>query len=121
MIKNTVDNSGLKLTLRPKKEDDHHVTTQSDDDKDINQVKWLSPSKIRFTQKKNKNPNFAASEPSSSLETDLSSNTSSYNNPTIRACADCNTTKTPLWRSGPKGPKVIILFFFFFFLSLYLL
>ncbi|GFQ05778.1 putative gata transcription factor 22, partial [Phtheirospermum japonicum] len=20
-------------------------------------------------------------------------------------CSDCNTTKTPLWRSGPKGPK----------------
>ncbi|KAK8483888.1 hypothetical protein V6N13_144805 [Hibiscus sabdariffa] len=24
---------------------------------------------------------------------------------TIRVCADCNTTKTPLWRSGPRGPK----------------
>lgn len=24
----------------------------------------------------------------------------------IRVCADCNTTKTPLWRSGPRGPKV---------------
>ncbi|EPS60442.1 hypothetical protein M569_14364 [Genlisea aurea] len=22
-----------------------------------------------------------------------------------RVCADCSTTKTPLWRSGPKGPK----------------
>ncbi|CAN6468588.1 unnamed protein product [Victoria cruziana] len=22
-----------------------------------------------------------------------------------RACADCQTTKTPLWRSGPQGPK----------------
>lgn len=27
---------------------------------------------------------------------------------TIRACSDCNTTKTPLWRSGPNGPKVFI-------------
>ncbi|MBA0774030.1 hypothetical protein Gotri_009270 [Gossypium trilobum] len=27
------------------------------------------------------------------------------NNSTIRVCADCNTTKTPLWRSGPRGPK----------------
>ncbi|THU52422.1 hypothetical protein C4D60_Mb10t03830 [Musa balbisiana] len=25
----------------------------------------------------------------------------------IRVCSDCNTTKTPLWRSGPRGPKVI--------------
>ncbi|KAG8094568.1 hypothetical protein GUJ93_ZPchr0012g20289 [Zizania palustris] len=23
----------------------------------------------------------------------------------IRVCSDCNTTKTPLWRSGPYGPK----------------
>ncbi|CAM0946187.1 unnamed protein product [Alopecurus aequalis] len=23
----------------------------------------------------------------------------------IRVCSDCNTTKTPLWRSGPCGPK----------------
>ncbi|CAL1414150.1 unnamed protein product [Linum trigynum] len=23
----------------------------------------------------------------------------------VRVCADCNTTKTPLWRSGPRGPK----------------
>ncbi|KAF3793827.1 GATA transcription factor 16 [Nymphaea thermarum] len=22
-----------------------------------------------------------------------------------RACVDCQTTKTPLWRSGPQGPK----------------
>ncbi|XP_073132553.1 uncharacterized protein [Henckelia pumila] len=50
--------------------------------------------------------------PSYSLETDLSSNSScnnivanANNTPTIRVCSDCNTTKTPLWRSGPKGPK----------------
>ncbi|XP_042414670.1 GATA transcription factor 23-like isoform X1 [Zingiber officinale] len=23
----------------------------------------------------------------------------------IRACSNCSTTKTPLWRSGPHGPK----------------
>lgn len=28
------------------------------------------------------------------------------NNCVIRICSDCNTTKTPLWRSGPRGPKV---------------
>ncbi|KAL5572485.1 hypothetical protein UlMin_022082 [Ulmus minor] len=31
-------------------------------------------------------------------------NNNNINN-TIRVCADCNTTKTPLWRSGPRGPK----------------
>ena len=24
----------------------------------------------------------------------------------IKKCADCGTSKTPLWRSGPAGPKV---------------
>ncbi|KAJ6814840.1 putative GATA transcription factor 22 isoform X1 [Iris pallida] len=23
----------------------------------------------------------------------------------VRVCSDCSTTKTPLWRSGPQGPK----------------
>nr|XP_016510501.1 PREDICTED: putative GATA transcription factor 22 [Nicotiana tabacum] len=45
------------------------------------------------------------------LETDYSSNSSSNNsnnnNIPIRVCSDCNTTKTPLWRSGPKGPKTL--------------
>ncbi|XP_022147681.1 GATA transcription factor 21-like [Momordica charantia] len=27
------------------------------------------------------------------------------NNSVTRTCSDCNTTKTPLWRSGPRGPK----------------
>ncbi|KAH0711020.1 hypothetical protein KY284_012447 [Solanum tuberosum] len=41
------------------------------------------------------------------IETDYSSNSSSNNNIIpIRVCSDCNTTKTPLWRSGPKGPKL---------------
>ncbi|URD89790.1 hypothetical protein MUK42_28051 [Musa troglodytarum] len=29
----------------------------------------------------------------------------SNGNGIIRICSDCNTTKTPLWRSGPRGPK----------------
>lgn len=45
--------------------------------------------------------------PLSPVGTDNSSN--NYSNQsfnTVRVCADCNTTKTPLWRSGPRGPKV---------------
>ncbi|CAN6468291.1 unnamed protein product [Victoria cruziana] len=26
-------------------------------------------------------------------------------NGVARVCVDCQTTKTPLWRSGPRGPK----------------
>ncbi|CAA3012020.1 GATA transcription factor 21-like [Olea europaea subsp. europaea] len=92
-----------------------------------NSVKWIS-SKTRLMEDTSKysdheSPKIAGSRTteledhmrqySSSMETELSSNTSSYNNnnnnnidnSTIRVCADCNTTKTPLWRSGPKGPK----------------
>ncbi|KAL7598155.1 hypothetical protein Lser_V15G25586 [Lactuca serriola] len=44
--------------------------------------------------------------PTSIQETENSSNsTSSNNNIPIRVCSDCCTTKTPLWRSGPRGPK----------------
>lgn len=25
-----------------------------------------------------------------------------------RRCANCDTTSTPLWRNGPRGPKVIL-------------
>lgn len=27
--------------------------------------------------------------------------------PSARRCANCDTTSTPLWRNGPRGPKVI--------------
>ncbi|XP_008780491.3 protein CYTOKININ-RESPONSIVE GATA TRANSCRIPTION FACTOR 1-like [Phoenix dactylifera] len=38
--------------------------------------------------------------------TSSSSSSSSYSpSGIIRVCSDCNTTKTPLWRSGPRGPK----------------
>ena len=80
-------------------------------------MRWMS-SKMRVMQKMKKTDHdraavvkttTTAQQPSSSsVETDLSSNSSSYNNNSpIRVCSDCNTTKTPLWRSGPKGPKVI--------------
>ncbi|KAI3447125.1 hypothetical protein Pfo_003790 [Paulownia fortunei] len=113
-MKNRVE-SGLKLTLW--KKEDHGLESIP---QKSNPVKWMS-SKMRLMQKmKNPDPDRVALkitstattkledqklQPSSFLETDLSSNSSSYNNSPIRVCADCNTTKTPLWRSGPKGPK----------------
>jgi hypothetical protein len=27
----------------------------------------------------------------------------------VRVCAHCGTSKTPLWRNGPGGPKVTII------------
>ena len=44
--------------------------------------------------------------PSETNNSSINSSNVNSNN-TIRVCADCNTTKTPLWRSGPRGPKVL--------------
>ncbi|XP_057768267.1 putative GATA transcription factor 22 [Salvia miltiorrhiza] len=106
----SVDESSLKLTLW-KKEDDDELQISSNNNS--NPMRWMS-SKMRVMQKMKKTDHdraaavkTTAQQPSSSsAETDLSSNSSSYNNNSpIRVCSDCNTTKTPLWRSGPKGPK----------------
>ena len=54
--------------------------------------------------------------PLTPLGTDDSNNYNSsanHSNITVRVCSDCHTTKTPLWRSGPKGPKVYISCIFF--------
>ncbi|QCE16402.1 hypothetical protein DEO72_LG11g3416 [Vigna unguiculata] len=55
--------------------------------------KWLS-SNVRLTRK--------MMSPPSSNNSDLATNKAFD---IIRVCADCNTTSTPLWRSGPNGPK----------------
>lgn len=46
---------------------------------------------------------------------EVNSFNSSNSNNTMRACSDCNTTTTPLWRSGPRGPKVHSLVLFDWF------
>ncbi|KAK7283203.1 hypothetical protein RIF29_12575 [Crotalaria pallida] len=51
------------------------------------------PPKIRLTRKI-----MSSTNPSSSYNT---------NNSITRVCSDCNTSSTPLWRSGPNGPKTL--------------
>ncbi|XP_009615645.1 GATA transcription factor 15-like [Nicotiana tabacum] len=36
---------------------------------------------------------------------EMSSEISSPERSDVKTCADCGTTKTPLWRGGPAGPK----------------
>ncbi|KAI3802857.1 hypothetical protein L1987_31002 [Smallanthus sonchifolius] len=90
---------------------------------DLNQLKWMS-SKMRAMLKMKKsdhvNPKSCFSlagevkklkdhklSTSPMEETyNLSNSTpSSNNNIPIRVCSDCNTTKTPLWRGGPRDHK----------------
>uniref|UniRef100_A0A0C9QV69 TSA: Wollemia nobilis Ref_Wollemi_Transcript_7469_1487 transcribed RNA sequence n=1 Tax=Wollemia nobilis TaxID=56998 RepID=A0A0C9QV69_9CONI len=69
--------------------------------------KWRLPSKIRRK--------FIAHEEDSESKTpdhvnntNTDTNTGGVHSPrnnALRVCVDCNTTKTPLWRSGPQGPK----------------
>lgn len=81
--------------------------------------KWM-PLKIRFMQKM-KDPTYgngSTEDESLQVADEFTKNyrrqdrteirfLSNGNNAT-RVCSDCNTTTTPLWRSGPRGPKVIV-------------
>ncbi|KAJ4832860.1 hypothetical protein Tsubulata_028620 [Turnera subulata] len=113
---NENDVSGVKLSVS-KKEDRNLESHSSEKGSD----KWIS-SKIRLMKKMMISDQTVAdapvitsskledhkdlASPSSQTDNSISSNISPANSTcTIRVCADCNTTKTPLWRSGPKGPK----------------
>ncbi|XP_027173800.1 putative GATA transcription factor 22 [Coffea eugenioides] len=112
-------NKGSKISLRKNNTNGN----QADYHEEINPVnnKWVS-SKVKLMQKMNKPDlkeitsstttamkfeDHQKQPTSASPEADHFSSNSSSNisNTPIRVCADCNTTKTPLWRSGPKGPK----------------
>ncbi|KAE8658176.1 GATA transcription factor 23 [Hibiscus syriacus] len=104
----------LKLSIWKKEErgesDDHRHEDSS--------YKWM-PSKMRILRKmmSSEHSDFSKSstkfedqkvqinQPSSSPDNSSISSYYDNNNSLIRVCADCNTTKTPLWRSGPRGPK----------------
>ncbi|KAI4344508.1 hypothetical protein L6164_011725 [Bauhinia variegata] len=112
--------NGLKLKLWNKEDG----TENDKADEEDGSLKWL-PSKIRIIRKMMMGSDQRCSEssdtavnsmnkfedqtqPSSppAATEDNSSNITSHNsNITVRVCADCHTTKTPLWRSGPRGPK----------------
>ncbi|XP_010915216.1 protein CYTOKININ-RESPONSIVE GATA TRANSCRIPTION FACTOR 1 [Elaeis guineensis] len=75
---------------------------------------WMS-SKMRFMRKMmnsdhvgkpRRNMQILEDRVPSNQDRSISNNTNG-NSPggIIRVCSDCNTTKTPLWRSGPRGPK----------------
>lgn len=101
---------------------------------DMGSVKWMS-SKMRLMRKMMSSGQTIVSSPtnynssiprthldspqSSSDEDDDDHSSSSSLTSNIRVCSDCNTTKTPLWRSGPKGPKVWIQLLQSHFLKLY--
>ncbi|KAF9615109.1 hypothetical protein IFM89_021680 [Coptis chinensis] len=83
---------------------EHEVIKE--ENQNVLSVKWMS-SKLRLMKKMINTERTVVDKPTQTtswaLDTDNSSNSSSCT--IIRTCSDCNTTKTPLWRSGPRGPK----------------
>ncbi|OEL30392.1 hypothetical protein BAE44_0008592 [Dichanthelium oligosanthes] len=68
---------------------------------------WTAPAKMRITRKATADPG-AVKKPrrrAQGYEDMMSMSGGQPNLGVIRVCSDCNTTKTPLWRSGPCGPK----------------
>ncbi|KAJ6794730.1 putative GATA transcription factor 22 isoform X1 [Iris pallida] len=75
-------------------------------------VKWMS-SKIRLMRKMMGEDRISLTKQTSQVPQDHQAHSNGSNPPTptagiVRACSNCNTTKTPLWRSGPQGPKVTL-------------
>ncbi|KEH32529.1 GATA type zinc finger transcription factor family protein [Medicago truncatula] len=106
-----------KLTIRWKKEQiSDEMNNNQEADQDGTSVKWMS-SKMRIMKKMMVSDQTGSSNLTSNskqikfedqkqpLSPQGTDNSSSNNYSTIRVCSDCNTTKTPLWRSGPRGPK----------------
>ncbi|KAJ1259657.1 hypothetical protein BS78_10G172700 [Paspalum vaginatum] len=67
---------------------------------------WSPPAKMRITRKAAADPG-AAKKPRRRVQgyEDTGMGRQQSDLGVIRVCSDCNTTKTPLWRSGPCGPK----------------
>lgn len=64
--------------------------------------------KMRITRKATADPSGAGKKPrrrAHQAGNDDMNMSGQPNLGVIRVCSDCNTTKTPLWRSGPCGPK----------------
>ncbi|KAM7509668.1 hypothetical protein LguiA_020121 [Lonicera macranthoides] len=118
-IENESDHSGLKFSIWKQEIKDENQSETTN----IHQVKWMS-SKMRLMHKMKKSDQTVINAPTSTtfkVEDDqkqqsppmgndnssinATSNSSSNNSPIIRVCSDCNTTKTPLWRSGPRDKQ----------------
>jgi hypothetical protein len=69
---------------------------------------WTPPAKMRITRKASADPGASGMEAKKPRRRAQAYEhmSSQPNLGVIRVCSDCNTTKTPLWRSGPCGPKV---------------
>ena len=88
--------------------DHENISTSTEGD---GSMRWMS-SKMRVKRK------ILPSSNNHSDQINFSDHGNSSTDVVVRVCSDCNTTKTPLWRGGPQGPKVIYLCTSFIFYEL---
>ncbi|KAG4929378.1 hypothetical protein JHK86_046339 [Glycine max] len=67
--------------------------------------KEIRISEIRMVDPTGKGSEVEVEDSNSNPNAPSSGNSPSSNNEQKKTCADCGTTKTPLWRGGPAGPK----------------
>ncbi|XWS17640.1 hypothetical protein CRYUN_Cryun33cG0084800 [Craigia yunnanensis] len=101
--------NGHNLSFRRKENKDYESARHNN----VSSVKWMS-SKLRL-MKKMMNSNCSGvsdddhNKPVNKFQYSIhdsdETNSFSKTHNSIRVCSDCNTTTTPLWRSGPRGPK----------------
>ncbi|KAH7834861.1 hypothetical protein Vadar_020399 [Vaccinium darrowii] len=96
------DNSGLSICK---------VEDEVEDKRDYDTAKWMMSKKIRIVQKMMSTGSHEKQERIIKIKfPDLAKDKCEINSPSncgnvVRICSDCKTSKTPLWRSGPQGPK----------------
>ncbi|KAF9662318.1 hypothetical protein SADUNF_Sadunf18G0040500 [Salix dunnii] len=99
-----VNDSNFHKLFSSKTEED---STEGSGDSSVN---WM-PSRMRLMQKMtSSNRSETDHQPTKFMlkfhnQQYLKNDVNSSSNSNIRVCSDCNTTSTPLWRSGPRGPK----------------
>ncbi|CAH8377147.1 unnamed protein product [Eruca vesicaria subsp. sativa] len=98
LIKNTITNNKQSTDHTSNNNNDHKedhyplnqkISLEEDHDEDLRKV---SPRTTTSVTRKNR-------------YNTINENGYGNNSGVIRVCSDCNTTNTPLWRSGPRGPK----------------
>jgi hypothetical protein len=72
-----------------------------------NNIAATTDKAIKTTTPMMRPSNYGTSPRSQNIRYSQTSPSSNSGNNTVRVCSDCSTSHTPLWRSGPMGPKVI--------------